>query len=191
LPAQISQELVNQFVNSAHHDIATLQKMLNESPELINMTSNQEETALQAAAHTGQKHIVEFLLQAGAPLDICAAALLGRKEDVRQFLEKDRSLINATGSHKIPLAFFSALGGDIALAELLLAYGLDLNAGQNVYTALHGAVMSNNSAMASWLLAHGARPDTKNFSGQTPMEMAVQFKRASMQEVFERAAQAS
>ena len=190
MPTEISQDVINQFVNSAHHDLATVKKMLEESPDLINMRSNQEETALQAASHTGQKHIVEFLLQAGAPLDICTAALLGRKEEVQQFLAKDRSLIAATGSHGIPLAFFGALGGEIAVAEILLAHGVDLNAGKNVYTALHGAVMSNNPAMATWLLSHGAQPDIKNFSGQTPLELAVQFKRTSVQEVLQKSAHA-
>jgi len=185
LSAMISQDEINTFVNSAHHDLGTVQKMLDESPELLNMRSNQDESAIQAAAHTGQKHIVEFLLQKGAPLDACAAALLGRKKDVRSLLEDDSSQSTATGAHGIPLAFFGGLGADIATVEVLDAYQVDWNAGKDIQTALHGAVMANNAEMAAWLLAHGARPDIKNFSGQTPLEFAVQWKRTALLAVLE------
>ena len=185
MPEAITQDLVNKFVNSAHCDLGTVQKMLDESPELLNQRSNQDESAIQAAAHTGQKHIVEFLLQKGAPLDVCAAALLGRKEDVQRLLEGNRSQSVATGAHGIPLAFYGALGGDIATVEVLHDHGVDLNAGKDIQTALHASVMANKPEVASWLLAHGARPDIKNYSGQTSLEFAVQLKRTDLLAVLD------
>ena len=35
------------------------------------------ETAIQAATQTGQRDIAEYLISQGAPVDICAAAMLG------------------------------------------------------------------------------------------------------------------
>ena len=41
---------------------------------------------LQAAAHMGNREIAGFLLHEGAPLDICAAAMLGKRNNVEAFL---------------------------------------------------------------------------------------------------------
>jgi ankyrin repeat protein len=165
--------------------------MLQENADLLNAPSQQNETAIQAAAHTGQKQIVEFLLDQGAPLDICAASLLGKSDTVKEMLARDESQIHATGAHGIPLAFYAALGGQLQITELLAGRGIDWNAGEGLLTALHGVVMTNNVPMAEWLLAHGARRDAKNHAGQTPGDMAVQGGSLQMKALFTSAAAAA
>ncbi len=39
-------------------------------------------TAIQAAAHTGQRAIAEYLLAKGARLEVCTAAMLGDVAEV-------------------------------------------------------------------------------------------------------------
>ena len=178
---QLAQELIDKFVGSAHGNFDAMKELLAEHPSLLNALSSDHETALQAAAHTGQKKIAEHLLEAGAPLDVCAAALLGKEEAARSMLEQDASLISATGSHNIPLMFYVGMGSDLNIAELVLEKGADLNAGDGIVTGLHGAILSNSPEMLTWLLEHGARPDLHDHSGKTALDWAVQFKRPEME----------
>ncbi len=171
---QLTQELVNQFVIAAHHDLDQVQAMLAENPALLNENAEWFETPIQAAAHVGRRDIVEFLLEQGAPLDICTAAMLGRAETVDALLAEDPGLREATGAHNIPLMYFPAIAGEIAIAERLLAAGADLNAGEGVNTALHGAAIFGQTAMVRWLLDHDANPYALDMNGKMPIDLAEQ-----------------
>lgn len=171
---QLTQELVNQFVIAAHHDLDQVRAMLAENPALLNENAEWFETPIQAAAHVGRRDIVEFLLAQGAPLDICTAAMLGRAEVVDALLAEDPGLREATGAHNIPLMYFPAISGEIAIAERLLAAGADLNAGEGVNTALHGAAIFGQTAMVRWLLDHDANPYALDMNGKMPIDLAEQ-----------------
>ena len=66
----------------------------------------------------------------------------------------------------------AAARGDTAAVERLLAAGADVNAGVGGDTPLHGAAQHGQTAMARWLLDHGADPAARNSSGQTPHAVA-------------------
>lgn len=182
----VNQELIDKFVGAAHGNLDGVQAMLAEHPELLNARSSQDETALGAAAHMGRKKIAEFLLSQGAPLDICTAAMLSRREDVRAMVARDPSQTSQCGSHGIPLMFHAALGGDLEVAEALVAGGADVNAGDGKNTALHGAVLMDRPEVAEWLLAHNANPALKDYAGKTVLEVAVELKRVRVEEILRR-----
>jgi uncharacterized protein len=182
----VNQELVDKFVGAAHGNLEAVQSMLGEHKELLNARSSQAETALGAAAHMGRKKIAEYLLSQGAPLDICTAAMLSMREQVQAMLAADPGQIRQDGSHGIPLMFHAALGGDVQIAEILVAHGVDVNAGDGMNTALHGAVIMNRPELATWLIAHGANPALKDYAGKTALEVAVDLKRTQVEEVLRR-----
>ena len=165
-------QLVDRFVNSAHGDLATVRALLEESPELLDATSSQNETAIQAATHTGQVPIIEFLLSQGAVLDICTASFLGREDDVRRMLDDDPDQVRAEGAHGLPLLYFPALGGNLAIARLLAERGAAVNGGEGLATPLHAAAMTGRLEMARWLVEQGASKEAKDYSGKTPIEVA-------------------
>jgi uncharacterized protein len=100
------QELVELFVIAAHFNLPRVKELYEQHPELLNEKwAKFDESALAAASHTGQRAIAEFLLERGAPLVICTAAMLGRKDDVNAFLREDASLANARGAHGISFLF--------------------------------------------------------------------------------------
>lgn len=171
---QLTQEIVNQFVIAAHHDLDQVRALLAENPALLNENAEWIETPIQAAAHVGRRDIVEFLLEQGAPLDICTAAMLGRADVVDALLAEDPGLREATGAHNIPLMYFPAIAGEIAIAERLLAAGADINAGDGVNTALHGAAIFGQTAMVRWLLDHDANPYALDMNGKMPIDLAEQ-----------------
>jgi len=107
---EMDQSRVAQFVSAAHGDLDTVKRILREHPELLNAVWEQfNETAIQAATQTGARDIAEFLIAQGAPVDICAAAMLGDAKRVDALLQADPSLAHAKGSHDIPVLYFAAL----------------------------------------------------------------------------------
>jgi ankyrin repeat protein len=185
---ELSPELVKEFVLSGHGNFGRIKELLAQHPALLNVSAPWDETALGAAAHTGQVEIAEFLLAAGAPLDICTAAMLGRRDEVGAMLRADPGLAHATGAHGFPVLFYPALRGDIETAALLLAAGADVNAGgDGVNTALHAAAGFDQPAMATWLLERGARHDARGFQEKTPLAMAESLGYAEVAAVLRQA----
>ncbi len=167
-----SQQTIDEFVGAAHGDLPTVNKLLAEYPTIYKSPASWGEYAIQAAAQTGQVEIAHLLLAAGAPLDICTAAMLGDGERVEALLNADPNLAHATGAHQLPVLYHAAVRGNIAVAETLLAHGADVNAGEGKNTALHGAVFFGQIEMVRWLLEHGAHVNAKDFQSKTPLATA-------------------
>lgn len=171
-PELLTQERIDEFVLAAHHDLAKVQRMFAQEPRLLNESASWVETPLGAAAHTGNRAIAEFLVDRGAPMDICAAAMLGRTDDVLALLNEDPALINATGAHDIPLLFHAAIGGHLELVKMLVERGADVNAGWDKNTALHGAAGFGKVDTVRYLLDHGADFMLHDHDGRTPLDVA-------------------
>ena len=179
-----TQQTIDAFVGAAHGDFDTVQRLLAEQPDILNRPASWGELALGAAAQTGQVAIAEHLLAAGAPLDICTAAMLGRADEVAALLPAEPLGANATGAHGIPLLYHAVSTGHMDIAEMLLAHGADINGGAGGSPALHGAVMFNRVDMAEWLLARGADPNSLNHEQKTPLAAAIALKRDAVAEVL-------
>ncbi|MCA9903471.1 MAG: ankyrin repeat domain-containing protein [Anaerolineae bacterium] len=169
-----NQETINEFVIAAHHDLNKVKQMLAGEPLLLNQKAQWQETPIQAATHVGNQTIVEYLLAEGAPLDICTAAMMGKREELSAMLREDPTSINARGAHNLPLLYYATIYDRVDIAELLLAAGADINAGVGSNTALHGAATFGQANIARWLIDHGADIIAKDFNGKTPHEVAVE-----------------
>lgn len=170
-----STEIVREFVIAAHGNLDTVRAMLAEQPGLLNQVYDWGpgglEDGLAGAAHVGNRVIAEYLLAQGAPVTICAAAMLGDLAQVRHFLEGDPGLANARGAHQIPLLCHAAYSGQLPIVELLDACGCSEGHNQ----ALHAAISSGDTEMVAWLLAHGVTDiDVPDFRDQKPRERAIE-----------------
>jgi ankyrin repeat protein len=168
----IPQATQDEFVGLSHGDFDRVQQMLAANPGLVNAVASWGETPIQAATQTANLPIIQLLITAGAPMDICTASVLGLTDRVKIMLQTDPSLRAATGAHGIPVLYFPAIVGNQQIAEVLLDAGADINAGEGGNTPLHGAAMFGKLAMVEWLLAHGANPNPIDYEGQTPMQRA-------------------
>lgn len=170
---RFSPEQLREFVIAGHWNLPRVQEMLAEFPELLNERyqwgENDYETAIQAAAHVGSAHVAEFLLAQGAPLEICTAAMLGRRDELERLLDEDPARINARGAHTIPLLAHAALSGKADLAEMLVTRG----AQEGISFALSNAVSKGHLDMTRWLLEN-TKPDLAwpNYEGKTPLTIA-------------------
>lgn len=169
---ELSQETIDEFVVASHHDLPHIQTMLAENPDLLNENATWIETPIQAAAHVGNRPIAEYLLDQGAPLDICTAAMLGLTDDVKALLIDDPELAHAHGAHNIPVMFYPAIGGSIEIAQILLDAGADINFPDGANSPLHGAALVGQTALVQWLLIHDANPYATDYEGKTPLDRA-------------------
>jgi ankyrin repeat protein len=166
---ELSPELIEEFVISSHFNFPKVQEMLEREPGLLNQKwAKFDENALEASGHMGRADIMNYLLGKGAPLTIFAAASLGNAGDVAAFLREKPELATALGVHGMTILYHAALGGNVEIAEMLVAHG----GGQGKSHALHAAVMLGRREMAEWLLAKGADPNTLNYEGKTTLALA-------------------
>jgi ankyrin repeat protein len=183
----VTPELVRAFVIAGHGDLPTVRSMLAGHPDLLNAANEWQpgdtETALQAAAHTGDAAIARFLLAQGAPMDICTAAMLGQRLAVEYLLGEDPNRIRAQGAHGIPLLAHAALSGNVELVAGLVRGG----ATEGMDAALSNAAAGGHLALAAWLLEYG-RPDLswKNYQGKTALMIARERQDAEMAALLER-----
>lgn len=166
-------EQVREFVVAGHGNLEKVKEMLARHPSLLNAANEwslgDRETAIQAAAHAGSLAVAEYLLAKGAPLEMCTAAMLGRRHEVETLLAADPSLIRARGAHGIPLLTHAALSGDARLVQMLFERG----AMEGASAALSNAVSKGHRDVVRWLLEHAAPdPGWKNFQGKTALVIA-------------------
>ncbi len=175
-----AQAFVEPFVLAAHGNLDTVKLLLGENPALLNVAWQKfDETALQAASHMGRRDIAEFLLTAGAPLNLFTAAMLGMRDTVQAAIVSDPALACARGVHGFSLMYHAALSGDVDIAELLYSHGAD-----DLGTALHAAVLKRHVPMARWLLEHGADTSAPNFAQKTPLQVALDTGHEDMAELL-------
>jgi hypothetical protein len=70
---QLNQAVIDEFVMKSHHDFGKVQQLLLRYPDLVDAESTWGETAAEAASHTGQTDILEYLKSAGAIFEKPAA----------------------------------------------------------------------------------------------------------------------
>jgi hypothetical protein len=120
--------VVGEFVGRAHVDLARVSELLAAYPTLIHAAfdwgNGDWETALGAAAHSGRRDIVEFLLSRGGRLDIFTAAFLGKMGLVKAFLQDNPEALHHAGPHGISLLEHAKKGADPEMVAYL-AHRLD------------------------------------------------------------------
>jgi ankyrin repeat protein len=172
---QPSPEVIREFVIAGHGNLTKVQAMLAAQPVLLNIpyewSPGDNETAIQGAAHVGNRAVAEYLLTQGAPLELCTAAMLGRRDEVESFLQADSAAIKSNGAHGIPLLCHAALSGDVPLVESLYQRGASM--GASLATSL--VVSRGDVAMTRWLLENTS-PDLtfKNYEDKSMLEIATE-----------------
>jgi hypothetical protein len=128
-PPALAADLVREFVQKAHADLAATRAMLAEQPTLLNATwdwgGGDFEAAIGGAGHMGNREIAEFLISRGARFDIFVAAMLGKLDILRATLDVWPDAVHAKGPHGISLLRHARAGGEPAAAvvEYLLSKG--------------------------------------------------------------------
>jgi len=142
-------------------DMEKLKKYLQDGID-INSQEDFGSTPLHAAANSGKKDIVEFLINKGADVDAKAKDVFGLT----------------------PL-YCAAMHNYEDIADLLLAKGADVNAKDNHgYTLLYYAIWDSNKDAIRLLISKGANVNVKDDYGYTPLVYAIWENDKDMVEIL-------
>jgi ankyrin repeat protein len=186
----LPQAVINEYVGVSHGNAARVRELLAAHPGLIVTRATWDETGVEAAAHVGNREIVELHLERGAPLSVCTAAMMGMADRVEALLREDPGRVRETGAHNIPLTWFPVVGGgQLEAMRRLLKAGVDINSAKRGQTALHVAARGGNLDMVRFLLDQGAAVNARartpqNQTEQTPLAMALQAGRSEVAELL-------
>ena len=176
--------MVDDLVGNAHGNLARVKEILTAHPELINETATWKETPVDAATQMGDRAIIEYLIEKGAPVDFFTALVLARVDRAREELGTNPELAKARGVHGLPPLYFAAIGGSIPAAAMLLEAGADVNAQTGPATPLHGAVMGGHREMARFLIESGADVTLPDYQGRDARTLAMELGRSEIAELI-------
>jgi ankyrin repeat protein len=182
--SEVEQAVVEEVVGNAHGNLVRVRELLDAYPAALNLRAPWNETAVEAATQMGNKPILDLLIARGAPVDFFTACVLGRVEQVAAELAHDPNRANARGVHELPALYFAAIGANLAIAELMLAAGADVNARAQAAAPIHGAVMGGSAEMIRLLLEKGADPSAPDFEGSSAPQLAEKMGRPQLASLF-------
>jgi ankyrin repeat protein len=166
-------------------ELARLQAMIKDNPDLINGQSGNSIPLIDAAT-ANHLAVTRFLLDNGADVNIRRqsdgrtalneAAELGYKEMAELLLDHGADVNETRPNYtdRMPPLDLAAKHGYKAVAEVLLAHHADVNVkNQEGKTPLHFAVENGFMAVAELLVTNGADINARTGAGQTPLHEAA------------------
>lgn len=171
-------DLVKSFVVAAHNDsnLDRIKELLAGDPKLVlashDWGDGDWETGLGGASHIGSRKMAQYLLSQGARIDSFCAAMLAQREVVAALIAANPSVATAKGPHGYTLLYHAAIGGDVAIAELIKPH---LAPHPAAYTqALSAAVRDGHLEMTRWLFENGqVDPNLPDALGKRPLATAT------------------
>jgi hypothetical protein len=127
-PAPFDIKLVKDFVVAGHKNLALVKEMLQEHPNLIycryDWGNGDFEEAIEGAGHLGNKEIANYLISAGARVNLFVLTMLGKTDLVKPTLEAYPDLVFAKGPHGFTLLHHAKVGEAKELYDYLDEKGL-------------------------------------------------------------------
>jgi ankyrin repeat protein len=161
-------------------EIARIQQMIQDSPDLINAPAADGSTFLAEAAYKGQLKVAAYLLDHGADVNagpaLNSAALAGNRTMVEFLLSRgadvnSKSRTGTTGATSLGIAVEKNYPSVI---DVLLANKADVNAPDNLgNTPLLTAARHGQVKIVQTLLAAGANPNFETDQGRTLLSFAA------------------
>ncbi len=181
----VPQELQSRVTGMSHARLDAVRPLVENDPRLVFSISTDDEVAIEACGHTGQKEILRFHVDHGAPLSLPSAISLGDIAHARFLLEEDPRRVHERGPHDYALMFYPAIGGgSVEMAELLLEFGAPVDQATVGLTGLHWACRRGHQDLAAFLIESGAPLDAVGYTwdaaGQTPLQVAREHGREEL-----------
>ena len=158
-------------------DRSQVDKLLDENPALANTRLQSGETPVIAALYRGHGTVVEKLLRAGAPIDVFAAAALGRIDALEDNLASDPQAVHHFSYDGWTPLHLAAFFGQTEAARRLIDAGARLDAesrNSNRNTPLHAATAGRHSELALMLIDRGAPIAGPDGGAHTPLHIAAE-----------------
>ncbi|XP_030762087.1 ankyrin repeat and SAM domain-containing protein 1A-like [Sitophilus oryzae] len=159
----------------------------------VNLTTEDDETALHCAAQYGHTAVVSLLLEyacdpgirnAKGETALELAAQYGRLETVELLVRTDPMLIQCLKKTTPDIVLphtplhLASRNGHKAVVEVLLRAGFNVNMRTKSGTALHEAALGGKVEVARTLLEHGVNTSVRDSNNFTVMDLLNQFNNA-------------
>jgi ankyrin repeat protein len=157
-------------------DESTVRAMVAQAPSLTTLRADTGETPVMAALYRGHQGIVDALVEAGAPLDVFAAAALGRGDVVEAEIVKDSKAIDNRAYDGWTALHLAAFFGRTPVVKLLIERGanlLALSTNSIGHTPLHIAAEGGYIPIVEALLQRNANPHAVDAEDRTPLARAA------------------
>jgi ankyrin repeat protein len=179
--SDVPQAMQNRVTGSSHAKFAQLRELVEKDRRLVYSISTDDELAIEASAHVGNRELMRYHLDHGAPLSLPTAVSIGDMAMVRFHLERDPLLVHERGAHDFAVMHYAAIGGGgVEFASLLHERGAEIDQESQGLTTLHWSVRNDLPDLTVWLIEHGAHFETVAYkwerAGQTPLQVALEDK---------------
>ncbi len=157
-----------------------VRELLRDLPSSAAARNESGESALMAALYRGHRETAEEIadaqIAAGDPLDVFAAAALGRDDQLERALT-DPAAVSAFAYDGWTALHLAAFFGRLGATTRLLESGASLAAVSRnplANTPLHAAVAGGHSEVALFLIARGADVNATDSGKHTPLHIAAE-----------------
>jgi len=157
------------------------------NPSVLSTKTERGITGLLMVAYYQLPEVLEKILPLKKDLTIHEAASCGAFELVKQFLEKDPSLLNSIAPDGFPLLSLACYFGKEKIATYLIEQGADIGlvaTNGSKIQALHAAVAKNDYNICALLVAQGADVNAPQVQGVRPLHSAVHKGNLSIVELL-------
>jgi ankyrin repeat protein len=158
-------------------DPAAVKAALRADPSLAGYVDSAGESPLMAALYRGHDAVVETLVEAGAPLNLFAAAALGRRTETAAALAAAPASLGGVSYDGWTPLHLAAFFGHEEVVEQLIEAGADVDAWSTNSmrnTPLHAALAGGRHDAAMRLIAAGADVRVTDAGGHTPLHIAAE-----------------
>jgi ankyrin repeat protein len=150
-------------------------KLLIQRGANVNLRNKDGRLPLHDCFELGRGEIEELLLGTGASLDVVAAAVLGRHDELHRLLKTDPALANDRTTNMTPLAWCAYACRDSS-ARLLLEYGALFRGTPYAFDVLHPTASVASVPVLKVLLEFGADPNWQHDNGDTMLHWVIRSR---------------
>lgn len=152
-----------------------VRQLIQQHPALKSAQDATGASAILVAAYNMKPDVVNALLEAGAPVDIFEASVLGKVDRIQEILKTSPSRVSEYAPDGFTPVALAAFFGQPAAVKTLIAAGADVNAAAKnplKVAALHAAVAGGKLEIVKALLEAGADPNAQQQQGFRPIHEA-------------------
>ena len=145
-----------------------VRQLVAENPSLKEARDASGASAILVAAYNMKPDVVNALLEAGAPVDIFEASVLGKVDRIQEILKGSPARVTEHAPDGFTPVALAAFFGQPAAVNALIAAGADVNAAAKnplKVAALHAAVAGGKLEIVKAVLEAGADPNAPQQAG--------------------------
>src|SRR6185436_8271874 len=152
-----------------------VRQLIQQNPALKQARDPSGASAILVAAYNMKPDVVNALLDAGAPIDIFEASVLGKVDRIQEILKTSPARVSEYAPDGFTPVALASFFGQPAAVKALIAAGADVNAAAKnalKVAALHAAVAGRNMEAIKAVIAAGADVNAQQQAGFRPMHEA-------------------